>query len=401
MNSRVKIALSALGFFTFIFISWSFYGYFFDRSKPQFSLMGLDDGGAYAGDVACLVSGSDSYKVSDISVWLDGKALVNRYKVNRSCFDHEFTIPTRTITNGKHIIKIEVADACRSRNVTAQEFAFYADNQPLQAAFVRPTADARVFQGRTLHVQFQTNKEIGSAHVNTLAQTFPCFAEAPGSLIHECFIPIKSDEMPNEHPLSIEIVDRVGNTVVLDTKFQIVMYPFRKQNLVLNTEKIKQEDAIGKSESALEADIERVTKASPAEKLWKGVFDVPCDARGISTEYGTVRITQERGKYAHNAIDFIGTPKSIIWAPQDGVVVIKDRYAHAGNTIGIDHGAGVLTLFFHLDSFANVEVGDKIRKGKPVGTLGMTGYASGYHLHWELRVNNIAVDPIQWTRHDF
>ena len=90
-----------------------------------------------------------------------------------------------------------------------------------------------------------------------------------------------------------------------------------------------------------------------------------------------------------------------MWASQDGVVVIKDRYVHAGNAIVLDHGCGVVTIYFHLDSFADINVGDTVKKGKPVGTLGMTGYATGYHLHWELRVNNIAVEPMQWTTYDF
>ena len=82
-------------------------------------------------------------------------------------------------------------------------------------------------------------------------------------------------------------------------------------------------------------------------------------------------------------------------------MVIKDRYIHSGNTVVLDHGFGVLTMYFHLDSFADIKIGDVVRKGKPLGLLGMTGYATGYHLHWELRVNNVPVDPMQWTTYNF
>ena len=58
-------------------------------------------------------------------------------------------------------------------------------------------------------------------------------------------------------------------------------------------------------------------------------------------------------------------------------------------------------MYFHLEDFANIEVGDNVQKGNPVGKLGKTGYASGYHLHWELRVNNIPVDPMQWINSTF
>jgi murein DD-endopeptidase MepM/ murein hydrolase activator NlpD len=58
-------------------------------------------------------------------------------------------------------------------------------------------------------------------------------------------------------------------------------------------------------------------------------------------------------------------------------------------------------MFFHLEDFANINVGDKVAMGRPVGTLGKTGHATGYHLHWEMRINNIPIDPMQWTREIF
>ena len=54
-----------------------------------------------------------------------------------------------------------------------------------------------------------------------------------------------------------------------------------------------------------------------------------------------------------------------------------------------------------MESLATIKVGDMINQGNPIGTLGETGYASGYHLHWELRVNNIPVDPMQWINPTF
>ena len=103
----------------------------------------------------------------------------------------------------------------------------------------------------------------------------------------------------------------------------------------------------------------------------------------------------------HKGLDLANAPKSVVWAPHDGVVVHKERYAFTGNTVMIDHGWGIFSFFFHLDNFADIKVGQKIAKGNPIGTLGKTGYATGYHLHWEMRVNNVQVDPMQWTKTNF
>lgn len=380
---------------------WNTYCYFLDKTPPQIVLVGIDDGGWYAGDIQCIATGNDAYKVADISVWLDNKPLVNRFKINKASFEYPFAIPGKTIPQGKHNLKVEVRDASFHKNCSVKEFEFFVDNVPLQAAFVRAENDIKVFQGRTLHLQFQVNKEIKSAYAHALSRKHVCVPEAPQSLIYECFIPVDCEENPNEYLLSIEIIDRVGSVSTLDTKFQVVAYPFKKQNLTLSSDKIKKEDDNGLSSATLEAQVAELSQKSPPMKLWQGSFYAPIDVKGISTDFGTVRTTQHKGRYSHNAIDLLGTPRSVVWATQDGIVVIKDRYAHSGNTVVIDHGCGILSMFFHLDSFAPIGLGDKIKKGNPLGTLGMTGYASGYHLHWEMRVNNIAVDPLQWTKHGF
>ena len=400
MISRFKLFIALCGILITALIGYRLYGYFFDTSSPNVSIANFVQDGWYSGDLAILVSGDDAYKVADISVQLDGKPLVTRHRINRRTFEYTIPLATKTLAQGKHQLRIDVCDGSYRRNTTTQTVGFCIDNTPLHAAFVK-NSDYRIFQGRTLHVQFQVNKEIKQARATALSQTYSCVPETPNSLIYECFIPIKSDEAPNEYLLSIEVEDRVGNVVTLETKFNVVLFPFKKQNLTVNHEKFQKEQELGRPQRELEdALIELLTK-SPQEKLWQGVFYLPCEMRGISTEYGTLRTTQERGKYPHNAIDILGTPRSVVWASQDGIVVLKGRYVSSGNTVVIDHGCGIFTLYFHLDTIAPIEVGDRIKKGNPIGTLGMTGYASGHHLHWELRVQNIAIDPVQWTRHDF
>jgi len=384
-------------FFGFALVSWatySTYNYFFDTSLPNFTMGGLVQENCYSGDVPCILQ---STKSGDICVWLDGQPLINHYKIAQEQ-EHPFVIPTKTLSNGPHLLKAEFTDRTYRKNKMAIDCHFKVDNVPLQAAFVKADSDYKVFQGRTLHVQFQVNKEIKDAKIQTLSNTYPCFPESKGALIYEAFIPVSCEENPNEYLMSIAINDRVGNVLNLDNKFQVVLYPFKKQIIEISAEKIEQERKEAKdSEAKFNEELERLAKASPQEKMWKGSFCTPIDVAKITCEFGTVRTTQHKGRYAHRALDLINKPKSIVWAPQDGVVVMKDRYEASGNTIIVDHGWGVLSMFYHLENFANLNVGDKIAKGNPVGTIGKTGYATGYHLHWEMRVNNIPVDPMQWT----
>ena len=151
------------------------------------------------------------------------------------------------------------------------------------------------------------------------------------------------------------------------------------------------------NDAILEKALTQWLKDSPQEKLWHGPFEKPTQVKAVSTPFGEIRTTTARGRYYHKGIDIINNPRAIVWASNHGKVIIKDRFVLTGNTVVLDHGRGIFTLYYHLEEFADIQVGSFVKKGNPLGKLGMTGYASGYHLHWELRVNNVAVDPLEWT----
>ena len=392
---KVVAVLCAVGI---SFIGWKSYLYFCDTTPPVIALVGAEAGRWYAGEMQCAVKSSKS---GDVSVWLDGKPLVTCFSMCPSDGGHPFIIPTCTVANGKHTLKLELCDTTYNKNSAVLERDFHVDNVALQGTFVQSEQEQRVLQGRTLHVQFQVNKDIERATVSALSEQFNCFPEAKNSRVYEAFIPVACEEKPSEYMFTVNAIDCVGNTLCLESTFQVVPFPFKKQTIAISDQRVKEEEELGDANQKLEEQIERLTCASPQCKLWRGEFCTPIDIDRITCEYGTVRTTQQKGRYAHKALDVISAPKSVVWASQSGIVALKERFSETGNTVIIDHGCGLLSLFFHLDDFAKIEVGEKIAKGNPVGTLGKTGYATGYHLHWEMRLGNIPVDPMQWTKATF
>jgi len=375
------------------------YHYFFDKKSPEVILSGITQGGYYAGDISCVVNGCHPYKVGKISVFLDGTPLIYNFSIGKCSFEHPFTINTRALTNGKHDLKVKLVDGTFHKNEAIEERQFSVDNTHLQAAFVRPVTDLKVFQGKTLTLQFQSSKPLKEAKLHAFSKTFDCVPEKEGSLVYETFVPIDCEETPNEYLFSINCMDQVENVVTLEGKLQVVPFPFKKGNLTVSADYVAKEKELGLSPQQLTDQLAVLSEQSPARKLWHGQFCAPTDILSITTEFGNIRTTPQRGRYAHKAIDIANHPRSIVWAPQDGKVVVKERYGYSGNTVVIDHGCGILSLLFHLDSFADdLEVGQMIKKGNPVGRLGRTGYAAGYHLHWEMRIKNIAVDPLEWTK---
>ncbi len=395
MFLRVRFWGYFLSLALFWFIGSRTYNYFFDTSSPQLILRGVQSEGAYAGDMQCAIASS---KKGSISIYLDDQPLVNEFSIASGDQGHAFLIPTKTIANGKHVIKAEIIDSTYNGNKAAIEQPFIVDNIPLQAALIKADEEYKVFQGRTLHVQFQVNKPIQNATITALSQTYECFPESKNSSIYEAFIPVPCEENPNEYLFSVDVKDKVGTSMRLDNKFQIVTFPFKRSTMHVDSEKMDEEKELGKSNKELEDILIKIADKSPREKFWKGVFHTPIEVQRVSTEFGKIRTTQYKGMYAHKALDVINLPKSVVWAPQDGIVVLKDRFVDTGNTVIIDHGLGVITMLCHLDSFTEIKEGQAVKKGNPVGTIGKTGYANGYHLHWEMRVNNIAIDPMQWTK---
>jgi murein DD-endopeptidase MepM/ murein hydrolase activator NlpD len=97
----------------------------------------------------------------------------------------------------------------------------------------------------------------------------------------------------------------------------------------------------------------------------------------------------------HAGQDF-GAPTGVaIFAPADGTVAMAEPLDVRGNVVILDHGRGIFTGYWHLSEIM-VSPGQQVRTGDVLGLVGTTGLSTGAHLHWELRVYTIAVDPMQF-----
>lgn len=97
----------------------------------------------------------------------------------------------------------------------------------------------------------------------------------------------------------------------------------------------------------------------------------------------------------HDGVDLDGPSGGAIYAAADGTVVVAGTQGGYGNTVVLDHGAGLGTLYAHQSALA-VRVGDRVTKGEVIGYIGSTGLSTGPHLHWEVRINGVPVDPMPY-----
>ncbi len=136
---------------------------------------------------------------------------------------------------------------------------------------------------------------------------------------------------------------------------------------------------------------------APAEKLWSGPFEYPVTDHDCQPSvFGRLRSYNGSDyTYFHSGIDFCASDQTPIYAAADGVVVFAGPLTVRGNATIISHGWGVYTGYWH-QSQINVTVGQTVKAGDQIGVAGATGRVTGPHLHFEVLVGDVQVDPIPW-----
>ncbi len=154
------------------------------------------------------------------------------------------------------------------------------------------------------------------------------------------------------------------------------------------------------TEPELQQIVSIVSEETPG-RYWESVLTNPSTYPDCYTSrYGTYRTykvlnTEIQLPGFHTGLDFCGGEGLDIMAPAAGKVVFASPLTVRGNATIIDHGWGVYSGFWH-QSKINVEVGQIVQQSDVIGLVGGTGRVTGAHLHWELWVNGIQVDPMDW-----
>lgn len=120
-------------------------------------------------------------------------------------------------------------------------------------------------------------------------------------------------------------------------------------------------------------------------------FELP--VAGVqSSSFGLRRVFNGRPRKPHSGMDIAAPQGTPIRAPAPGRVINTGDYFFNGNSVFVDHGQGLITMYCHLDEIKVVE-GQPLKQGEVLGTVGMTGRVTGPHLHWSVSLNDARIDP--------
>jgi hypothetical protein len=138
--------------------------------------------------------------------------------------------------------------------------------------------------------------------------------------------------------------------------------------------------------------LNRIWGTSAPERLWSGDFIAPVPDAANSA-FGTMSIYNGQPRSPHSGADFLSPTGRPVKAPNAGRVMLAESLYFTGNTVILDHGLGLFSLFAHLSEI-DVKTGDRVAEGDVVGKVGATGRVTGPHLHWTVRANGARVDPL-------
>lgn len=137
----------------------------------------------------------------------------------------------------------------------------------------------------------------------------------------------------------------------------------------------------------------RVYAKVSSERQWRGAFRLPVAFAKGNGSFGKRRVLNGQSRSPHGGEDFPSAAGTPVSAPGRGRVVLAEDLFFSGNTVILDHGLALFTLYAHLESIS-VKVGAVVDAGAPLGRVGATGRVTGPHLHWAARLGKARVDPL-------
>jgi murein DD-endopeptidase MepM/ murein hydrolase activator NlpD len=209
---------------------------------------------------------------------------------------------------------------------------------------------------------------------------------------HAALFGIDLDTKPGNHAWRVGVVEpgreprsAQGTVKILRRDFHVERLTVPNTMVDLDPETERRAVAEGKQLAALYRTI-------TPERIWRGKFTAPVGTTKAGTGFGARRIINGQPRSPHSGSDYSVPKGTPVIAVNAGKVALVAEFFFPGRLVILDHGLGLHTAYFHLDTIAVVE-GERVERGQTLGTVGATGRATGPHLHFGAQVAGARIDP--------
>jgi murein DD-endopeptidase MepM/ murein hydrolase activator NlpD len=205
---------------------------------------------------------------------------------------------------------------------------------------------------------------------------------------------IDLEKPPGEYPIDVAVQPKQGAPATCQVTIHVIGGKFPTENLHVAPQFVEPNPEQLERAKKEQQRLREIYATVTPEKLWQGKFRVPLDGVTSGANFGRRRVLNGQPGSPHSGVDFPAPAGTPVHAAQAGRVVLAEALFFAGNTVIIDHGFGIYTLYGHLSEIS-AKVGDNLQAGEVLGKVGATGRVTGPHLHWGLSVDRSRVNALQ------
>jgi murein DD-endopeptidase MepM/ murein hydrolase activator NlpD len=260
---------------------------------------------------------------------------------------------------------------------------------PPSAALTIAVKARSIRPGELVVLTVTARRAIDAVHARAFDRDLPAFAV--NTQTWRVLVAIDLDTALRTYPVEVEAATASG-VLHATQSLTVVARPFRTRRLTVDPAFVNPPAAVLDRIARETAELNELWSQGVPTKLWTRPFVRPVPDEANSA-FGTRSILNGEARSPHSGADFNSAAGTPIESPNTGRVVLAgDRY-YTGNTVMIDHGLSVFSLFAHLSEI-QVQVGDMVAPGQVIGKVGATGRVTGPHLHWSVRINGARVDPL-------
>ena len=244
-----------------------------------------------------------------------------------------------------------------------------------------------VLQGDAIAVQVTMNSAEGLPEIETTlgdAYFLPCAEDSDADYI--AYIPIWYAQELGVYDVTVKAGE--SSTIY---KVNVGAYEFGEQHMTISSSTVAATTGPDANADYKEKVTDKLSIHDDVQH-WHGVFIQPVEAR-VSTEFGLFRYTNgSSSARRHTGIDLAAPAGTPVPASNAGRVIFAGEVIMTGNTVIIEHGGGLKTMYLHMSEL-DCEEGQMVEQGDIIGLVGSTGYSTGAHLHFEVRLGEYAINP--------
>ena len=261
---------------------------------------------------------------------------------------------------------------------------------------------SRASQGSLVVVDVRSREALGGVKGNWEGHELPFWEQSAGVAKGAMddwrgLLGVDLEKAAGTYELTVFVSKKGGDAVGCGAKVTVVVGRFPTEKLKVEGQFVEPNPEQAARVKEEQARVGKIFDTVTPERLWKGKFRLPLDGVQTGGNFGRRRVLNGQPRSPHSGVDFPAPTGTPVHATQAGRVALAEGMFLPGNTVIVDHGLGVYTLYAHL-SKVSVGPGDEVEAGTVLGEVGATGRVTGPHLHWGLELNRQRVNAMDLVR---